>query len=635
MADLIKKDIRYLSRDFNSLKSNLIDFAKNYFPDTYQDFNEASPGMMFMEMAAYVGDVLSFYTDVNLQESMILHASEKRNIINLAQSLGYTPKLNSSSTVKLDIFQLVPSKTSGTEIVPDMSYAMAIEPGMIAYADYDTSGNNSVGAVFRTTEYLDFKFSGSFSPLEITPFEVDEITGEITFWLLKKQVNAVSGRIVTQDFIFNEPKKYDKVVVEDKSLIEFLYAMDKEGNRWDYVPFLAQDTVYEAVPNIPRNDKNMSFYRNETPYLLKLKKLSRKFTVRYGSDGRHEIMFGPGVSNVTDEEFIPNPDLVGNSLTGIETSPSLDIDPSNFLRTKTYGLSPSNTTLTLYYTAGSGILDNVGADTINRIGPRNILLDKIGLDDVLYNQVISSLAITNPEPASGGKNEEDVNEIRQNALAHFAAQNRAVTKEDYIIRAYSMPQKYGSIAKAYITRNTQLTYDDVFYSDRRQNNLALGFYVLGYDSFGKLNNINPATKENLKTYLNEYRILTDAIEVKDAYVINIGIEFDIITLPDKNGNEVIIKCIDRLKKYFDIKKWQINQPIVISNVYTELDRIEGVQTVVSVKFKNLHDQTLGYSMHMYDIEGATKNGVIFPSLDPSIFEIKYPDNDILGRVRAF
>lgn len=634
MSDLIKKDVRYLSRDFNSLKSNLIYFAQNYFPDTYQDFNEASPGMMFMEMAAYVGDVLSFYTDVNLQESMILHASEKRNIISLAQSLGYTPKLNVASTVKLDVFQIVPAKTSGTEIVPDMAYAMAIEPGMIAYADYDNSGNTN-GAVFRTTEYLDFKYSGSFSPIEITPFEVDDITGEITFWLLKKQVNAVSGRMLNTSFEFNQPKKYDKVVISDPTLIEILYAIDTEGNRWEYVPFLAQDTVYEAVPNIPRHDKEMSFYRNETPYLLKLKKLTRKFTVRFGTDGKHEIMFGAGISNIADEEFIPNPDLVGNSLTGIETSPSLDIDPSNFLRTKTYGLAPSNTKLTFYYTAGSGILDNVGADTINRIGPRNILLDKTGLDHVLYTQVISSLAINNPEPASGGKNEEDPNEVRQNALAHFASQNRAVTKEDYIIRAYSMPQKYGSIAKAYVTRNTQLTYDDVFYSDKRQNNLALGFYVLGYDSFGKLNHINPATKENLKTYLNEYRILTDAIEIKDAHIINIGIEFDIITLPDQNGNEVVLKCINKLKQYFDVKKWQINQPIVISNVYTELDRVEGVQTVVSVKFKNLHDQSLGYSMHMYDIESATKNGVIFPSLDPSIFEIKYPDNDILGRVRAF
>ncbi len=180
-----------------------------------------------------------------------------------------------------------------------------------------------------------------------------------------------------------------------------------------------------------------------------------------------------------------------------------------------------------------------------------------------------------------------------------------------------------------------MTSDSIFNSDRIQNDLALNFYVLGYDGNQKLTTINEATKENIKTYLNYHRILTDAINIRDAYIINIGIDFDIITFPDQNGNQVILRCINRLKEYFDIKKWQINQPIVISNIYTELDRVEGVQTVVSVKFKNLHDQTLGYSMHMYDIEGATKNGVIFPSLDPSIFEIKYPDNDILGRVRAF
>ena len=639
MADLIKKDVRYLSRDFNSLKTNLIDFAKNYFPDTYQDFNEASPGMMFMEMAAYVGDVLSFYTDINLQESMILHASEKRNIFNLAQSLGYMPKLNSSANAKIDVFQLVPSKTEGTEIVPDMSYAFAIEPGMILYSDLPTDGTGGTtiteNAVFRTTEYLDFKFSGSLSPTEITPFEIDDITGEITFWLLKKQVNAISGKILQQEFNFGEAKKYDKVVIDDPNLIEFLYATDTEGNTWHYVPYLAQDTIYEAVPNIPRNDKQLSTFRNETPYLLKLKKITRKFTVRFGSNGKHEVMFGPGLANVVDEEFIPNPDLVGNSVTGIETSPSLDIDPSNFLRTKTYGLAPSNTKLTIYYTSGGGIMDNVPSDTITRIGPRKIILDRTGLDQTLYNQVIGSLAVTNPEPSSGGKNEEDINEVRQNALAYFASQNRAVTKEDYIIRAYSMPQKYGSIAKAYVTRNTQLTYDDVFYSDRRQNNLALGFYVLGYDSNHKLATINPATKENIKTYLGEYRILTDAIEIKDAYIINIGIEFDVITLPNQNGNEVVLKCIDKLKQYFDIKRWQINQPIVISNVFTELDRVDGVQTVVNVKFKNLYDQALGYSKNVYDLDSATKNGIIFPSLDPSIFEIKYPDNDILGRVRAF
>lgn len=630
MADLIKKDIRYLGRDFNSIKSNLIDFAKNYFPDTYKDFNEASPGMMFMEMAAYVGDVLSFYTDTALQESMILHATEKQNIMNIAQSMGYIPRLRTGANVMLDVFQLVPSKTLGLDVVPDFSYAFAIEPGMQVGTD-----NFSGGTTFRTTEYLDFKFSSSFSPTEVTPFEIDDVTGEVTFWLLKKKVPAISGRIETKSFSFGSPKKYDTVKITAPNLIEILYGEDTEGNRWTYVPYLSQDTVFEPVPNIPRNDKVLSAHRNETPYLLKLKRVSRRFTVKYGPDGTHDIIFGGGMTNFDDEILVPNPDLVGSSLTGIESSTSLNIDPSNFLNTKSYGLAPNNTQITMYYTTGGGIEDNISSDLITKVYSRQILMDESGLDTTLVNQCISSLAVNNVEPATGGTGAEDENEIRQNTLSNFATQNRAVTKEDYIIRAYSLPSRYGSIAKAYVTRNTQLTYDDVYYSDRRQNGLALGFYVLGYDGNSKLVTINTATKENLKTYLNEHRILTDAIEIKDAYIINIGIDFDVITLPDQNSNQVILRCIDKLKKYFDIKKWQINQPIVVSNVYTELDRVEGVQTVVSVKFKNLTDQTLGYSKHVYNLERATKNGVIFPSLDPSIFEIKYPDNDILGKVRAF
>jgi|694.fasta_scaffold00957_43 hypothetical protein len=636
MADLIKKDIRYMSKDFVSLKQNLIDFAKNYFPNTYQDFNEASPGMMFLEMAAYVGDVLSYYTDVALQESFILQAAEPSNIVNIAQSLGYKPKNSIAASVKTDVFQIVPSKTVDGEIVPDYSYAFAIEPGMVVGSDV-----NNISSRFRTTDYLDFKFSSSFDPTEVTPYEIDDITNEVTFWLLKKSVNAISGVIESQEFSFGSPKPYDKITLSAPNLIEILYGIDTEGNKWYHVPYLAQDTIFEPTPNISRNDTELSSHRNETPYLLKLRKISRRFTSRQNHEHEgdsaltFEIQFGAGVSNLDDELLIPNPDLVGNSLTGIDSTPSIDIDPSNFLYTKTYGLAPNNTTITIYYTTGGGVQDNVPSDTLTRVISRNILLDETGLDPILYEQVVGSLATTNPEPATGGKLKEDYNEIRQNALAYFASQNRAVTKEDYIIRAYSMPQKYGAIAKAYITKDTQLTDMSIYNSDRVSNDLALNFYVLGYDGNNKLTQINDATKENLKTYLNHHRILTDAINIKDAYIINIGVEFDIITLPDQNGNQVVLRCIDRLKKYFDIKRWQINQPIVISNLFTEIDKVPGVQTVVDVRITNLYDTTLGYSKHVYDITNATKDGIIFPSLDPSVFEVKYPDNDIIGRVRAF
>lgn len=629
MSDLVRKDIRYLSRDFGSLKQNLIDFTKNYFPDSYQDFNETSPGMLFLEMAAYVGDVLSYYTDVTLQESLILHASEKENILNIAQSLGYTPKNRVASNTLLDVFQIVPSIQIDGNIVPDYAYAFAIEPGMLVDV------NNNARTQFRTIDYLDFKFSSSFDPTEVTPYEVDENTGEILFWLLKKSTKVVSGKLNSKEFIFNEPKPYDKVVLDEPDLIEILYAMDSDGNKWHHVPYLAMDTIFEPTPNITRNDKSLSQYRTETPYLLKLRKVSRRFTSRQTAEGKFNIQFGAGVADLDDELLIPNPDLVGSSLNGIAPNYSPDIDPSNFLYTKTYGLAPNNTTLTFYYTTGAGITDNVPSEVITNIVSRTLIIDETGLDANLTFQCVGSLAVTNPKPATGAKISEEINEIRQNALAHFASQNRAVTKEDYIIRAYSLPQKYGSIAKAYITKDTQLTRESIYNSDRIENNFGLNFYVLGYDGNNKLIPVNDATKENLKTYLNHHRILTDAINLRDAYIINIGIEFDIITLPDENSNRVILNCIDTLKKYFDVKKWQINQPIVISNVYTEIDKVEGVQTVVNVKFKTLYDQTLGYSPHAYNIDQATKNGILFPSLDPSIFEIKYPNNDIIGRSRAF
>lgn len=629
MSDLLKKDVRYLGRDFNSLKSNLIDFAKTYFPNTYQDFNESSPGMMFLEMAAYVGDVLSYYTDVTLQESMITHASERQNIINIAQSMGYIPRNRIASVVRLNIFQLIPSIDDGFgTMIPDWRYALALDEGM-------TVSSTGTTNLFRTTDYIDFKFSSSLDPTEVTPFEINDITGEVEFWLLKKSVNAVSGNVVSQDFSFTDVVPYRRILLEEQNLIEVLYGIDSDGNKWYNVPYLAQDTIFESVPNIPRNDKFLSVDRGGTPYLLKLRRIPRRFTTRQVADGTFEIQFGSGVTNFNEELLIPNPDLVGTALNNISSGFSNDLNPANFLYTKSYGIAPSNTTITIFYSVGGGTADNVPSDSINRITSKNVIVDETGLDSVLYRRVLNSLAVTNPEPASGGKNADDLEEIRQNAISQFASQNRAVTKEDYIIRAYSLPSKFGSIAKAYVVKDTELSYNMTSSNNFLQNQFGLSFYILGYDRNNKLTTVNNATKENLKTYLDQYRMLTDAITIKDAYIINIGVEFEIVTRPNQNGNQVILKCIQKLKDYFDVKKWQINQPVVISNLYTELDKIDGVQTVVNIKINNLHDESLGYSKYVYDIDSAIKDGILFPSLDPSMFEIKYPDNDIIGKARTY
>jgi hypothetical protein len=623
MGHLVKKDVKYLGKDFSQFRQNLIDFSKNYFPNTYNDFNESSPGMMFIEMAAYVGDVLSFYLDTQLKESLIHQAEEKSNVFALAQSLGYKPSNAVAASAKLDVFQLLPAIGSGSSVRPDFRYALTIDAGMVVRS----TSNSSVE--FRTLDALDFSYSSSLSPTEVTVYQIDDFSNEPTFYLLKKQISVISGRIQSEQFTFNSPVIYDKITLSPPDIIEIVDVVDSDGTTWHHVPYLAQDTIFLTVPNIRKNDPELSKYRDTTPFLLKLKKTAHRFISRVRSDNRLEIQFGAGVSEDADEDLIPNPDLVGSALP-LTRYLDASIDPSNFLYTKTYGLAPANTTLTVRYTTGGGVESNVPANDITDLVSISFNNTTSGLDQTLLNRIKASVACNNPLPAGGAKSRESIEEIQNNAMATFAAQNRAVTKEDYIIRTYSMPSKYGAIAKAYIVQDNQLS--TVTPNEVIPNPLALNLYVLGYDGNEALTQLNEATKDNLKTYLSNYRLLTDGINIKDAFIINIGINFEIITLPDYNSNEVLLRCIDKLKSYFDIKKWQLNQPIVVSKIYTELDRVEGVQTVTNIEIVNLYDSGQGYSDNVYNIREATKDGVIYPSLDPSIFEVKFLNQDIKGKV---
>ena len=617
-----KKDIRYLNKDFSQFRANLIEFAKNYFPNTYNDFNEASPGMMFIEMASYVGDVLSYYTDNQLKESLLEYAGNKPNVLALAANVGYKTKNTIPASVGLDVFQLLPAKSSASGKIPDWSYALTLKENMIVRSE-------TTNVEFRTLSLVNFATSSSFDPTDVSIYQVNDIDNTPEYYLLKKKVKAISGTVQTKTFTFENAKRFDKILINDTDIIEVLSITDSDNNEWTEVPFLAQDTLFEAVANTVQNDPELSQY-TDVPYLLKLKKTARRFVTRFRADKNLEIQFGPGVSDNDDEEIIPNPDNVGSSLNGLQTQFDRPIDPSNFMYTKTYGLAPSNTTLTVKYTTGGGINSNVNAYTLKNVVEVTYQIDSQSLNTTLLNRIKSSVACTNPNPASGGKSEESIEEVRQNAMSTFAAQQRAVTAQDYIIRAYSMPPRFGSIAKAYVIQDQQINPDNG--QEMIANPLAINLYTLGYDANGSLTGLNTAIKENLKTYINTYRILTDAVNIKTAYVINIGVKFEIITLPEYNSNEVLIKCIDKLKSIFNNKQWQINQPIVLSKIYTELDKVDGVQSVTSVNIVNLYDSTDGYSGNVYDIAAATKAGVIYPSLDASIFEIKYPNKDIIGKV---
>jgi len=620
---LVKKDVKYLNKDFAQFRQNLINFARTYYPNTYNDFNESSPGMMFMEMASYVGDVLSFYTDTSYRESLLNSAKEDANVLQLSQMLGYKPKLNSPALVDLDVYQLVPALGSGASARPDERYTLSIQPGMTV------TGNDNV--TFRTLSTVDFSSSSSIDPLDISVYEIDS-NGNVQYYLYKKSVPAISGEVKTATFTFGDPKIYDKIALTDTNVLDIISVTSDEGSTWHQVDYLAQDTIFEDIENIPFNDSTLSSFRSAVPYILKLRRTPRRFVTRLREDLRTEIQFGAGISSDADEELIPNPKNIGSGLEYLNRTTNNNIDPSNFLYTSTYGLAPNNETLTVTYSVGGGTKENVSVNSLTTIlsVPYNTATEIYGVD---LTDTKASLAVNNPVPARGGKAKDDIENIRQSAIAAFAAQNRAITREDYISRCYAMPSKYGSIAKAYIVSDTQInTSDNEYPRETISNPLALNLYTLGYDVAGNFTPLNTAVKQNLRTYLSNYRMLTDAINIKTAYVINIGVEFEIIPRPNANSNEVLIRCINRLKTLLNNERMQINGSLNISNLMTELDKIDGVQSVPKLDIINLYDANKGYNNNVYSINGATKNGIVYPSLDPCIFEVKYPDSDIKGRI---
>ena len=636
----VKKEIKYIGREFSTIRANLIEFAKSYFPNAYNDFNEASPGMMFIEMAAYVGDTLNFYMDNQYREALLHSAEEKKNVFKLAQSFGYKPKLANPAVAIVDVSIEVPAETIDSDNYrPNLNYA----PVLTANSMFDSKEG---GRTFRLMDDVNFKTSSSLDRrTAIVSKTEDDVP---THFKLTKQAVVESGQQTTQNFTFGNSVKFDKVVLSNPNVVQITSCIDDDGNKWYEVPYLAQDTVFDSIENNPVNSPDLSADSTDTPYLLKLIKTARRFTTYVRSDGKTEIRFGAGISSNADEELIPNPDNVGSSLSTGLSKLDTNFDPSNFLNTKTFGQAPSNITLTFNYTYGGSIDDNVLSNQITEVNSANVVLSSEGLDTTKVTEVKDSVTVTNNEPATGGSSGDTIEEVRERAMAYMATQGRAVTLQDYITRVYSLPQKYGNIAKAHIVQDEQLDQKAGGKGGKKpkykeiSNPLALNMYVLGYDHKRNFVQLNNATKQNLKIYLSQYRMITDAINIKDAFIINIDVKFAIITQRGFNKNEVLMRCIDKVQKHFSPKKWQINQPIVVSDIAYQISLVDGVASVVPpvednpeksmVLVGNKYDKNSGYSGNVYDIDAATKEGIIYPSLDPCIFEVKFPDVDIEGRV---
>jgi hypothetical protein len=623
MADT--KVVQYLNKDFDSLKAQLLNFAQTYYPNTYNDFSEASPGLMLIEMASYVGDVLSFYTDNQIQENFLQFAKQRKNLLALAYNFGYRPKVTSAASTMMSIYQVVPATLSGSQYVPDFKYALIIEEGARIASSLDTKTQ------FYINEKIDFSQTGSTSDLEVSVFSTD-VSNNANFYLLKKQAKASSGTLTSTTFTFNNPERFPTVTITDDNILEIVTTTDTDNNQWYEVPYLAQDTIFEPTANTAANDQTLSQYNDTTPYLLKLKKVPRRFVSRFKSNGSLELQFGSGVSTGADEEIIPNPDNIGLGLPYGVDKMTTAWDPSNFLYTQTYGIAPSNTTLTVNYLKGGGAISNVPANTLTNNAGTTTSFAGGNLDAGLSSTVLNSLAFTNEAAAVGGGDGDTNEDIRLNALASYPTQLRAISKDDYIIRTLSLPSKFGLVSKAYVNQDASINVN--FKTDllATENPNAISLYILSKNSNGNLSIPSPALSQNLKTFLSEYRMLTDAVNIKSAFIINIGVEFDVIVRPNYNNKLVLNNCLTLLQSYFNIDKWVINQPIILSDIYSNLDQVEGVQSVPKINITNKSGTNSGYSQYSYDIKGATIKNIIYPSLDPSIFEVKNLTTDIQGRV---
>ena len=607
------RQIKYVERDFNDFRNQLIEYAKNYFPDTYNDFTETSPGMMFIEMASYVGDILSFYQDSQIQETYLQYAKDPANLYSLAYMMGYRPKVTTVSEATIEITQQVDPVEGDANYSPNFNQALSVvSPAVIASGDTQ----------FIIEQKIDFGFSSSYDPTEVTVLSVDS-NGNPERYQLKKTAKAFSGNIKQITRTFGVAEKFTTITIEDENIIGILDIIDEDGDKWYEVPFLGQDTIFAQQNNASPADAD------QVQFSSQLLKVPRRFVTRFTSQGVLQIQFGSGISGDDDIAFLPDPTNVGSGTNQGITRLDYAYDPSNFLYSSAYGLAPSFTTLTIRYLVGGGVEANVPANTITT----KITANATATDETFANSnsVEATLAFTNPKAAIGGRDGDTVEEVRQNSFRSFNEQGRVVTLQDYTIRALSLPPRFGALAKVFVAKDQTLAQQGSgLLEEAIDNPLALSMFVLAYDSNGRLTTAPLTLKQNLRKYMSQYMMLTDGLTIRNAFVVNIGVKFEVLALPNYNARDVLFNCNQAMIEYFNVKNWAINQPINISAIYTALDRVKGVQTVQKITIEN--KQGANYTGFAYDIDAATRNNIIYPAADPMIFEVRYPQQDIQGRI---
>ena len=606
---LLKKQTNrtYLAKDRDSFLAEQINFAKTFFPDRIKDFSEASIGGMFLDLSSMIGDNLSFYLDHAFKELDIETAVEPKNIQRHIRSAGVKITGAAPAFAEVSFTIKIPAVKVGTRFEPKPEPLVKILEGTVAQADN--------GVKFELVEELDFSKkdrAGNFvADISIESANTD---GSPAFFFMTRKGICVSGFAENETFtIENNHVPFRTLTLSSENITEVASVVDSDGNQYYEVESLAQDTVFRGIPNI--NSDNELVEENleiiPAPYrFTKETDFNTKLTT---------LTFGSGQAETLDNDIVPDPSQFAIPLFGKKTFPRFALDPGNLLDTQTLGISPKNTILTINYRHGGGLDHNVASNAITDID--TLLLRFVGAPTVSdANTVRTSVSVFNEERASGGEDPPTLTELKEKASSFRSSQNRVVSKEDLLARIYTMPSSFGRVFRAGIRSNPN-------------NPLASQIFIISRDPDQKLIASPDSLKKNLVKYLNEFRLLADAIDILDAQVVNLSINFVVSAEPTANRNLLVFNLIAKLKDYFDIKNWNIDQPIMISDVENLIYNTNGVMGVLGISFKNVAGNVLGrqYSNNTFNVDANTKKGMVVPP-PGAIIEIRHADVDLKGSV---
>ena len=588
--------INYTNREFGGIRDDLMEIAERLYPDTFQDFSEASFGALMVDSVAYVADQLSFYMDYNVNESFLDTAYQYNNIIRMGRSLGYKYTGRPSTYGSVAMFVVIPASATG--IGPDRNYIPILKRG-----SRFTSENNLNFVLLENVDFSDLK-----NPVVVA--RVNATTGAPTHYAIKAFGNVVSGYFSRVDVSAGPYERFKRIRLPIPDLAEIISVFDSEGNEYFEVDYLSQDMVYKEVSN--KNFKN-----DNTPSVLKPFLVSRKFTIERDLQNTY-LQFGSGESGASD--VVTNPQEVVMEIFGKNYSTDTTFDPSRLSKSKSLGIVPANTTLTISYRTTNAANSNVAAGALNSVG--NGLFefsDRSILSTDGMQGVISSIEVANETPIVGDVSYSNSDEVKRRIFDTFPTQNRAVTQADYENLSYRMPSKFGSIKRVSAQKDP----------DSKKRNLNL--YIVSEDSFGKLALTNPTVKKNLKTWLNQHRMINDTIDIIDPYIINYGIEFIIKPASGADRFLTLNLAIEALKNDYQTSTY-IGEPIYLSDIYETLKKVDGVLDVVKVKFVN--KTGIGYSNATIDMnKNLSPNGDYLIIPKNAIAELKYPETDIKGKIR--